>query len=78
VPLAVPALVITGADGRAALIVSESVAEPVPPLLVALIVTEEVPEVVGVPVMRPLTVLIESPAGNPVALKLAGLLVAVI
>jgi hypothetical protein len=74
----VPALVITGADGRAALSVSVSVAEPVPPLLVALIVTEEVPEVVGVPVMRPLTVLIESPAGNPVALKLVGLLVAVI
>jgi hypothetical protein len=78
VPLAVPALVITGADGRAALTVRVSVAEPVPPLLVALIVTEEVPEVVGVPVIRPLTVLIESPAGNPVALKLAGLLVAVI
>jgi len=51
---------------------------PVPPLLVALTVTLEVPAEVGVPEMRPETVLTESPVGSPEALKLVGELVAVI
>ena len=49
------------------------VAEPVPPLFVALIVTFVVAATVGVPEMRPDEVLTESPAGRPVALKLVGL-----
>ena len=40
--------------------------------------TIEVPAAVGVPEIRPVVVLIVSPAGSPVALKLVGLLVAVI
>ena len=36
------------------------------------------PVAVGAPEMTPVDVLIESPAGNPVALKLVGLFVAVI
>ena len=75
VPVAVVALVITGA---AALIVKTSVAEPVPLAFVALIVTLDVPAVVGVPEMIPVAVLTLRPAGNPLALKLAGLFVAVI
>src|SRR3989338_11458508 len=51
---------------------------PVPPELAALKVTFEVPAVVGVPEIRPVPVLMVSPAGSPVALKLVGLLVAVI
>ena len=73
--MAVVELVITGVAG---LIVSESVCVPVPPALVALRVTLELPAVTGVPEIRPVAVLIESPPGNPVALKLVGLLVAVI
>ena len=76
VPPAVDGLVITGV--LAALIVKVNVADPVPAALVALNVTLEVPAAVGVPEIRPFAVLTESPAGNPVALKLAGLLVAVI
>ena len=54
------------------------VAVPVPPALVALKLTETVPEEVGVPEIKPLPVLIDKPVGSPVALKLVGLLVAVI
>ena len=75
-PLAVDALVMTG--GAAVLIVKDNVADPVPAALVALNVTLDVPAAVGVPEMTPVVVLTESPAGNPVALKLAGLLLAVI
>jgi hypothetical protein len=64
VPLAVVALVITGA---AMAIVSVRVALPVPPLLLALSVTVEVPAAVGVPEIKPLLVLTDRPAGNPVA-----------
>ena len=53
-------------------------ADPVPAALVALNVTLDVPAVVGVPEMTPVVVLTESPAGSPVALKLVGLLLAVI
>ena len=55
-----------------------SVALPVPPAFVALIVTVNVPAVVGVPEIIPLVVFTLKPAGSPVALKLVGLLVAVI
>ena len=47
--------------------VSVTVALPVPPLLVALTVTLEVPEEVGVPEINPLVVLTDNPAGSPVA-----------
>jgi hypothetical protein len=58
-------LVITGFAG---LMVRVSVALPVPPALVALIVTLYVPAVVGVPEINPVLVLTLTPAGNPVAL----------
>jgi hypothetical protein len=67
-------LVITGFAG---LIVMTSVALPVPPALVALMVTLYVPAVVGVPEMAPVLVFTVKPEGSPVALKLVGLLVAV-
>ena len=60
------------------MIVKVSVALPVPPGLVALIVTVYVPGVVGVPEINPVLVFTVKPAGRPVALKLVGLLVAVI
>ena len=62
----------------AGLIVSESVRFPVPPEFVAPKVTVEIAAVVGVPEMRPEPVFTVKPAGNPLALKLVGLLVAVI
>ena len=58
--------------------VKVSVALPVPPELVALIMTLYVPAVVGVPEINPVLVFTVKPAGSPVALKLVGLLVAVI
>ena len=58
--------------------VKVSVALPVPPELVALMVTLYVPAVVGVPEINPVPVFTVKPAGSPVALKLVGLLVAVI
>jgi hypothetical protein len=68
-------LVMTGAAG---LMVKVSVALPVPPALVALIVALYVPAVVGVPEISPVVVFTVKPAGSPVAPKLVGLLVAVI
>ena len=76
-PLAVNGLVITGGCCTCAM-VSASVAEPVPDALLALIVTLKLPAVVGVPEIRPVVVLKASPAGKAAALKLVGLLVAVI
>ena len=64
--------------GAAGLIVMTSVALPVPPALVALMVTLDVPAVVGVPEINPVLVFTDKPAGSPVALKLVGLFVAVI
>ena len=59
--------------------VSVKIAVPVPAALVALNVTLNIPpEPLAVPEMRPVVVLTESPLGKPVALKLVGLLVAVI
>jgi hypothetical protein len=79
VPVAVLALVMTGPPG---LIVKVSVALPVPPELVALIVMlyglpASVPAA-GVPEINPVAVFTVRPEGSPVALKLVGLLVAVI
>jgi hypothetical protein len=57
------------------------VAVPVPPALVALMVTGYMPAVVGVPSINPNLLGFVSrvkPGGNPVAPKLVGLLVAVI
>ena len=59
------------------MIVKVNVALPVPPALVALMVTLYVPAVVGVPELKPVLVFTDRPAGSPVALKLVGLLVAV-
>lgn len=58
--------------------VKVNVALPVPPELVALIVTLDVPAVVGVPEIKPVLVFTDRPPGSPVALKLVGLFVAVI
>ena len=63
--MAVRELVMTGFAG---LIVKVNVALPVPPELVALMVTLYVPAVVGVPEIRPVVVFTVKPAGNPVAL----------
>ena len=69
------ALVIVGTGGA---MLRTSVALPVPPALVALMVTLILfPLIVGVPVIAPVLVFTLSPEGNPVALKLVGLLVAV-
>ena len=63
-PLAAVRLVITGA---AELIVIVKFALPVPPELVALSITVEVPAAVGVPEISPVVPLTASPAGKPVA-----------
>ena len=69
---------IAGGLGGAAEIVRVRDAVPVPPALVALKATVETPAAAGVPEMRPVVVLTDMPAGKPAALKLVGLLVAVI
>jgi len=63
-PPAVVALVMTGA-GTA--MVRVRVAWPVPPLLVALSVTVEVPAAVGVPEIKPVPLFTVIPAGKAVA-----------
>ena len=47
--------------------VSVRVALPVPPLLVALSVTVDVPAAVGVPEINPVSLFTANPAGNAVA-----------
>jgi hypothetical protein len=47
--------------------VSVRVALPVPPLLVALRVTVEVPAAVGIPEINPVALFTVKPDGNPVA-----------
>jgi hypothetical protein len=64
VPFAVFALAITG--GPAAML-SVSGAVPVPFALVALRVTVDVPDAVGVPKISPVVLFTVSPLGNPVA-----------
>ncbi len=78
VPLAVVVLEIAGGWTGAGAIEMVNVALPVPPVLVALKVTEELPAAVGVPLIKPLVALMERPAGRPVAAKLVALLLAVI
>ena len=68
-------LVMTGGGGFT---VSVSVAVPVPPGLLALSITENVPAADGVPLINPVETLTVIPAGRPVALKLVGEFVAVI
>jgi hypothetical protein len=67
-------LVIAGGGGTTVRI-REAV--PVPPALEAVMATLLVPVDVAVPLMRPDMVLTPRPAGKPVALKLVGVLVAV-
>ena len=75
VAVAVRVDVMTGA----ALRVITRMAVPVPVELVAERVTLKVPAAtLGVPEMRPLVVLMESPPGRPVALKEVGELLALI
>ena len=66
---------MTGGWGR--LMVKVRVWFPVPVTLLAEIVRVLVPAVVGVPEITPVAVLTSRPAGSPVALKLVGLLLAV-
>ena len=74
-PLAVFALVMTGGPS---VILNVTTRLPVPVALVADTVTLLVATVVGVPEITPVLVFTLSPAGRPVALKLVGLLLAVI
>ena len=60
------------------MIVKVNPALPVPPALVALMLTVKIPTPVDVPEINPVAVFTVKPAGNPVALKLVGLLLAVI
>ena len=69
---------ITGATTGAGEIERLSVALPVPPEFVAVMVTEELPAVVGVPEIRPVVEFTLSPAGRPVAPNDVALLLAVI
>jgi len=73
----VSGLVITGGLPIVITRVAVAVLQGVAPLL-ALMVTLVVPAVVGVPEITPVLVLILRPAGSGLALKLVGLLVAVI
>ena len=73
-PLAVAALVITGAR-RPIVIVTPWLLVPVP--FCAVTFAKKEPCDVGVPEMRPLALTVK-PGGSPVALKLVGLFVAVI
>jgi hypothetical protein len=68
---------MAGADAEALTVIT-NVADPVPELFVAEIVTFEVPATVGVPVIAPVDVLILSPTGNPVAPYVMGFPEAVI
>ena len=67
-----------GGGGGDAYTASDSVAVAVALPVVALMVTLKSSETVGVPLIRPLLVLTDRPAGKPLAPKLVGLLVAVI
>ena len=66
VPVAVVALVMIGATPAAATVIVK-VWVSVPVLLVALRVTTETPAVVGVPLIAPVGVEIDKPAGRPEA-----------
>ena len=74
IPVAVVALVMTGL----LLIVIFSTLLSVPPALIAAILIGKTPGAVGVPEIVPETLFSVRPAGKPVAVKLVGLLVALI
>ena len=74
-PLAVAALVITGAWGR---IVISNERLPVPLPLDAEIVDAKSPDCVGVPLIIPVEESTDIPAGRPTAPKLVGARLAVI
>ena len=59
-------LLITGAEAEEFTVIT-NVADPVPALFVADMVTLDVPANVGVPVIAPVDVLMPSPSGNPTA-----------
>ena len=61
------ATVCANETGTMVVIVSDRLAVPVPPVLVALNVTVDVPAAVGVPEINPDVVFTDRPAGNPVA-----------
>jgi len=65
-------------SGGGTVTVRVRVALPVPPLLVALRVTLEIPAAAGVPEIKPEVVFTVRPVGNPEAPKLVGELVAAI
>ena len=67
-----------GAPKELEITVKFKVALPVPPPLVALIVTAKVPVTVGAPLMTPVLEFTLNPVGNPDAPKLVGLLLAAI
>jgi hypothetical protein len=75
--MAARVLVITGACAAAAIVIVK-VSVSLPPALVAVKVTVVLPAAVGVPLITPVLVLMDSPAGSEVAAKLVGVLVAVI
>ncbi len=52
--------------------VNVTVALPVPPALMALTVAVNVPDAVSVPLITPVAVLTDNPAGNPLAAKPVG------
>ena len=58
--------------------VIESIAEPVPPVLTALMVAVNVPLAVGVPEISPVDAVTPNPGGRPVAPKLLASLLAMI
>ena len=60
-------LAVSWPAAGAGLMVNVRLAPPVPPLLVALSVTVDVPAAVGVPEINPVELLNDRPAGNPVA-----------
>ena len=66
VPDCASELLITGAEAEEFTVIT-NVADPVPALFVADMVTLDVPANVGVPVIAPVDVLMPSPSGNPTA-----------
>jgi hypothetical protein len=71
-------LLITGVGCTGLITMLNVLIAPAPAPLDARRPTENVPEAVGVPLITPDVALILNPAGSPVAVKLVGLLVAVI
>ena len=75
--LAVAALVMTGTVSAGGLIVSARLRWPVPPALAAAKDTVNEPAAVGMPEITPVPASTFNPAGRPLALKLVGVLLAV-